>query len=283
MSSTDPIILIGAHRSGTTWLGDALSRAPGVAYWVEPRHIWTRGNAYRPDDVLAAKDATPRVAGAIRRRFAQFVSFHNAHRFAEKTPSNCLRVPFVHAVFPEAKVLLLVRDGRSVLRSTSEIQDKGVPGGRILQRMAQVPVWEWPAYGFQLGDALLAKALKRPLRYWGPRPPGWKEWVGADDRDVMLAKQWVGCVRAAVRDARSLPEGVVLEMRYEDILKDAKVWAERIAEFCELDAPGDFVAYVASSARPELADRWRGALDEGTLARVRPHMEPTLKELGYEW
>lgn len=282
-ASPPPIILLGAHRSGTTWLGDALSRAPGVAYWVEPRHIWTRGNAYRRDDVLTAADATPRIRQGIRASFDRFVREHNAERFAEKTPSNCLRVPFIHAVYPEARFLVIIRDGRSVLRSTAEIHKKGVRGARIVRRMRQVPLWEWPAYGFQLTDALRAKLLKRPLKFWGPRPPGWRQWVGADPRDVILSKQWAGCVRHLVDDAAKLPQGSVLQMRFEDVVRDSRQWAERIAEFCEIDDGSEFVEYIATSAKPELAERWRGALDEETLALVRPHMEPLLKELGYEW
>ena len=56
-----PIILIGTHRSGTTWLGQVLSRHSSLAYWVEPRYVWSWGNNYKPDDVLTKINAKPRI------------------------------------------------------------------------------------------------------------------------------------------------------------------------------------------------------------------------------
>jgi hypothetical protein len=72
-------------------------------------------------------------------------------------------------------------------------------------------------------------------------------------------------------------------MRFEDLVADAGAWAERIAGFVDMDKPDEFIEYVAQSARPEIADRWRDALDDETLERVRPHMAPLLSELGYDW
>ena len=36
MSAAPPILVTGAHRSGTTWVGKMLALAPGVAYLHEP-------------------------------------------------------------------------------------------------------------------------------------------------------------------------------------------------------------------------------------------------------
>ena len=35
-----PVVILGAARSGTTLLGELLSRVPEVAYWVEPKSLW---------------------------------------------------------------------------------------------------------------------------------------------------------------------------------------------------------------------------------------------------
>jgi hypothetical protein len=37
-----PILVTGAHRSGTTWVGKMLSATPGVAYISEPLNVWHR-------------------------------------------------------------------------------------------------------------------------------------------------------------------------------------------------------------------------------------------------
>jgi hypothetical protein len=42
-----PILVTGAHRSGTTWVGKMLSATPGVAYISEPLNVWHRPGVLR--------------------------------------------------------------------------------------------------------------------------------------------------------------------------------------------------------------------------------------------
>jgi hypothetical protein len=277
----DPIILVGTHRSGTTWLGEVLSRHPRLAYWVEPRHVWTWGNSYTPDDVLTADHATDRVKAHIRDAFAAFVADAGKDRLAEKTPSNCLRLPFIRAVYPRARVLLLVRDGRSVLRSTDEIMATGVPLTRVLTRARQTPVLEWPAYAGQAAGTVWRRVTGRKLNYWGPRPPGWREWVGRDEPDVILARQWSGTIARAIDDAEGDP--LVHRIRYEDLMARPRAVMAEACAFADLAQPGPVIDAAEATADPTRADKWREALDEQTLELVRPHMQPTLERLGYAW
>lgn len=284
--SNAPIILLGAHRSGTTWLGEVFSKHPVLAYWVEPRHVWTWSNAYTPDDILNESHATPRVQRHIRRTFGKYVDRRDASRLCEKTPSNLLRIPFIRAVYPDAKLIMIVRDGRSVLRSTDEILSRGVPVSQIARRAVRTPLPEWPAYAGAAWGALKRKVTGEKLKYWGPRPPGWSEWVGAEHPDVILARQWAGCVSRALDDAERIErEGQepVLTFRYEDMMASPREVATSICEHCELVLPGPIIDEAERSADASRANKWREALDQETLDRVRPHMEPVMSGLGYTW
>lgn len=283
--SDAPIILVGTHRSGTTWLGEVLSQHPRLAYWVEPRHVWTWGNSYTPDDVLTEAHATDKVRARIRKTFADFVKAEGKDRLAEKTPSNCLRLRFIRAVYPEARILLVIRDGRSVLRSTDEILAKGVPWERILTRARQTPIAEWPAYGRQAFDTICRKVTRKKLKYWGPRPPGWREWLGSDSTDLVMAKQWAGTIGRAIDDADWLEargQGV-FRFRYEDLMQRPRELMTQICDYAELADPEPVIAFTDKTADPTRSEKWRSALDEELLALVRPHMEPTLARLGYSW
>lgn len=277
----EPIILVGTHRSGTTWLGEVLSRHPRLAYWPEPRHVWTWGNSYTPDDVLTAADATDRVREHIRTTFSEFVEREGKDRLTEKTPSNCLRLPFIRAIYPHAPILFVIRDGRSVLRSTDEIMTTGVPLRRVLARARETPVLDWPAYAGQAAGTVLRRITGKKLSYWGPRPPGWREWVGRDAPDVVLAKQWSGIIGRAADDADGDPG--VYRFRYEDLMARPREIMAEACDFARLENPGPVINFAAETADPTRADKWRDSLDPETLELVRPHMQPTLKRLGYNW
>jgi hypothetical protein len=47
--SDQPILVTGAHRSGTTWVGKMLSAAHNIAYISEPLNVWHRRGVYRAD------------------------------------------------------------------------------------------------------------------------------------------------------------------------------------------------------------------------------------------
>lgn len=283
--SDAPIILVGTHRSGTTWLGEVLSQHPRLAYAIEPRHIWTWGNSYTPDDVLTEAHATDKVRAHIRDAFAAYVKAQGKDRLAEKTPSNCLRLRFIRAVYPEARILLVIRDGRSVLRSTDEILAKGVPWERILTRARQTPITEWPAYGRQALNTIWRKVSGKKLNYWGPRPPGWREWLDCDSTDLVMAKQWAGTIGKAVEDAdllESQGKGV-FRFRYEDLMQQPRELMTRICDYAELANPEPVIAFTERTADPSRSEKWRAQLDDEVLELVRPHMQPTLERLGYTW
>lgn len=277
-----PIVLIGTHRSGTTFLGDALGRQPDIAYWIEPRHVWVRGNAYTPDDRLDAAHARPAVRAAIRRSLDAYTRRLGKSRLAEKTPSNCLRIPFIHAVLPEARILIILRDGRSVLRSTGEIMARGMPTSRILQRALETHPADWPAEFGRLASAVTRKLTRQPLKYWGPRPPGWRDWIGLGP-DALLAHQWAASINAALDDAASLQPEAAFTFRYEDLMRQPEHTARRIAEFCRLADPDALAAFITAEADPARADKWRDELSRETLDAVEPIMRPTLERLGYRW
>lgn len=264
-------------------MGSVFERHPALAYWPEPRHVWSWGNSYKPDDRLTGADARENVRRKIHAIFGRFVAEAGKSRLVEKTPSNCLRIPFLRAVFPDAKIILVVRDGRSVLRSTGEIQDKGVPTSRIVQRALETPWFEWPAYAGRAAMTITRKITRRPLTFWGPRPPGWREWVRQDHPDVVRAKQWSATILSAVEDGQRDDPERFMQFKYEDLMHSPREVMQRIVDFAELEGAGALVDHVAGSADPNRQGKWRDQLDSETIDRIRPHMEPTLNRLGYQW
>ena len=278
-----PVILLGTQRSSTTYMGRVFAEHPSLAYWPEPRHVWTWGHGYRSNDLLTANDVTPRINRHIHKQFEQFVREHGRERLIEKTPSNCLRIGFIHKLFPDAIFLQIVRDGRSVIQSTKNILRGGMPSRRIMQRALQTPWWEWPAYMLPALGAIKRKVTKQSLKFWGPRPPGWQNWLTHDPPHVVLARQWVGTITRALDDGQALPTEQYFKYRYEDFVQEPGKIMEQLFDVAQLEPCPGIIENVVASVDPMRANKWREALDESTLQDIRPVMEPVLQRLGYDW
>ena len=281
-NSEPPIILIGMPRSGTTWLGDALSQAADVAYWKEPRQVWCYGNYFQPDDVLTEEHATDRVKNYIRRRFAAFTLSHGALRFCEKTPSNCLRIRFVHEVFPDAKFIFLIRDGRAVFQSSRGMQEQIITWKRIRARITESSVREFPAF-LQTLPGLWSKILGRPLQHWGIRPPGWKKWPEYLTPNQITARQWADSMEIALRDMKSVPDGQRISSRYEELMADPVFHGGKLVDFLGIKDRQSVERFIRETARPARAAAWNQEIAPQCLEEIRPITEPALLKLGYSW
>lgn len=284
-----PIILIGTHRSGTSWLfNDVFSRHPDLACWKEPRYVWEWGNNFKLDDVLTANDARQEVIEHIRTRFAKFVKVQAKKRLFEKSPSNCLRLTFINKVYPRAKIIHVIRDGRAVFASSSQIIEKGyyrqeVLSRRLLEMIRETPTWAIPAYIPSIFEIGISKLFNRKLKYWGTRPSGWRDWLDSDSPNVVLAKQWSETINQSVDDAQIINHDFYYRFYYEDLINKPKKIMTQIIDFVELDSAGDLVTDVVKSVNPEKQDQWINLIDQATLEEIKPYIEPTLNKLGYIW
>lgn len=116
--------VIGCGRSGTTILGDLLSRHPSVDYLFEPYHLWAA--VHPATDItgiyqsiparieLNADDVTSEVLGRYRALF-----HHSGDRecFLEKTPQNATRIGFLESLEPGCRYVHIKRDGLEVAES----------------------------------------------------------------------------------------------------------------------------------------------------------------------
>jgi hypothetical protein len=288
MNLQAPVIIVGTHRSGTTWLGQAFSRHPDLAYWSEPRYVWEWGNNYRSNDLLTNNDAKPKIISHIHQRFNHFVQQHNKIRLIEKTPSNCLRLSFINAVYPEAKIIHIIRDGRSVFSSTNQIINDGyyrpeVLSNRMQEMLLETPLYAWPAYMPKILDAIVSKFFNRTVNFWGPRPPGWQSWVNHDSCNIILAKQWVNTIEKAIKDGKKINPKQYIKVYYEDLIVRPNEIVKDIFDFAELKSDQDTIDYICQTADRSKSTKWQDGIEDNILLEIRPYLEPTLNQLGYQW
>lgn len=285
MKVEKPIFIVGAPRSGTTFVGVALEKHPDIAVWPETNNVWMWGHAYKLDDTLSEKDLTPKIKKHIEEKFFRYLKKSGRKRICDKTPRNCLRLRYVLAVFPDAKIIHVVRDGRAVINSTKNEYTKHyvLPSWKSLQnKLGNLPIWEWYVYIPRL-TALLKRAMGISLDYWGARPPGWDEWVGKLSPQAVLAKQWVSTIEIATQEGRKLPPENYLEIHYEDFIASSQETIARIANFAEIEDPAPIIEFCSLNADPSRNNKWKKSIDPNTLDEIRKIIEPTMAQLGYIW
>jgi hypothetical protein len=133
----EPVFIIGSPRSGTTALGHALGRHPEL--WVSKESYFLHqlfGNG-RPGQVWEHNQKRPtpswlREEQVARAEFLGFIgigmnalfsSRSGGRRWVDQTPLYTPMADDLADMFPGAKFLHLVRDGRSVVRSMSHFEN----------------------------------------------------------------------------------------------------------------------------------------------------------------
>lgn len=185
-------------------------------------------------------------------------------RLLEKTPENCLRLPFMAGLFPDAKIIYLIRDGRANVHSLLE-------------------GWRQPRLfpGYDTPIPVTSPGQTRG-RWAFTLIPGWRELVNRPLIEI-CAHQWA-VSNGAVLDYAATPGALpVLTMRYENLIADADAALTQIAAFLDLD-PMEIPAYgrplpeINVVSRPG-AEKWRR--EEEAINRISPIIKPMMERLGY--
>lgn len=154
MSSTHPEIfpfILGCGRSGTTLLraifdSHAAMAIPHESYFITKLagrrrryernggfdtdrftrdlvgHSWFHRWGLNPEDVRGAfrRERPADFPGAVRSVFSLYAAVHDKPRYGDKTPMYVLHIPLLAGLFPEARFVHIVRDGRDVAMSLLE-------------------------------------------------------------------------------------------------------------------------------------------------------------------
>jgi hypothetical protein len=274
-----PVFVVGAPRSGTATLGDVLGSHPEAVFVREPRLLWRHGNE-SGSDLLRPADARPEVRDHIRATFAELVRAGGGRRLVEKSPSNSLRIPFVHEVFPDALFVHIIRDGPDCIAA---IRRKWVetPHGanrrqrdRIRRHLREVQWRRAPRHAAELARQLLPRRFAPVVgaRQWGPRIPGLDGLVRDLDLLEVCALQWRTCVELACHDGRQLPADRYLEVRLDQLDRDR---VAQVAAWCGLDDPAVLARYDALYDDRKIVAR-ADELDPDERRRVAAWIEPTV-------
>lgn len=281
----NPVIIIGAPRSGTNMLRDVLVRLREVATWPadEINYIWRHGNVRHPSDEFTASMARPRVRGYVRRQFDRVGRRYGASTVVEKTCANSLRVSFVDAVVPEARYLFIRRDGVDAVGSAMERWKAPLDIPYLVRKVRFVPLTDLPYYGGRYLWYRLCRLSSRERRLgsWGPRLDGMSDLLVRHHLDEVCALQWQRCVEAACGAFETMDTSRWLEIVYEDFVRDPERELARITAFLDLDIAGDQRAEAVAGVRADSIGKGRDRLDTEARHRIETLVGNTLQRFGY--
>jgi hypothetical protein len=278
-----PTFIVGAARSGTTMMGEILSAHPDVAYWIEPKYVWRYGRPAARNDVRTREEATRHVRAYIRARFANFLRIAAKRWFLEKTPSNCFRLPFIHEIFPDARFVHVLRDGRDVAISARK-KWMSPPERSALWRRAtsfEIPLRDAPFYAADFLRDVVGRQVKPQKAYiWGPQFPGIREVRRVHSVLETCAWQWRTSVEAAFQGFAEIPGSQVHTFHYEEFVRDPEAGLRAIVGFLDVEPDAGWFDAAVQMVDGLPAGRWREA-PSGELELIEPILRPTLRRLGY--
>jgi Sulfotransferase family len=269
---TAPIFVLGCPRSGTSVLLQALLQSPELRSVQSEGHIlWDEFHHPRDrswdSDALGAVDVSRREREYVYRAIRWWA---RGRRFVDKTPENCLRVPYLDALFPDARFVFLRRRAADNVSSLME-------GWRARPRFVK----------YTLPERLHGIAPLDGSRWSFVLVPGWRELRDAPLEEI-CARQYLACNEAVLEARERLDGSRWVDLAYEGLVATPveelqRVHAELGLELTEAaagnaqslaDKP---TATTLTAPRPE---KWREHNREA-IERVLPGLVAVEQRLGY--
>jgi len=269
-----PLFIVGTGRSGSTILGNVLSFHKEIGYLNEPKLLWhsvypeedlignyTRGEAFYR---LGAEHANEQVKRRVRRIYGAYLRATGSCRVLDKYPELIFRVPFVQAIFPDAKFLFLVRNGWDTCTSISKWSKD-----HVVQPRNEVHDWwgvnsrKWKLLADQIvsGDEDLCPALVTIRSF--------------KENTDRAAVEWCVTMKEGLALCQRVRESVMM-VKFEDLTENPDTVLKDILEFCELDPDPKFLSY-ALRALHKVPRRDPVELHPS----IRPTFDKTMAALGY--
>lgn len=269
-----PIFIVGTGRSGSTILGVVMSMHRDVGFLNEPKALWhaiypcedvvgnyAKGDArYR----LEAGDATEKVKRRARRLSGAYLRSVNSTRVVDKYPELIFRVPFVRAIFPDAKFIFLVRNGWDTCRSIESWSGRlGTQVDHDVQDWWGLNNRKWRLMVDQLVPTEQSLADNRD------------EIADFADHTDMSVVEWIVTMREGLRQLRR-NEDCFHMLRYEELVENPRRELSRVLAFCELKHDEPFFDFAVEKLQPPPR---RSSFDMHPV--LRQPFEKTMKALGY--
>ncbi len=281
-----PVFLLGAGRSGTKFLRNIIGTSSQVsAIPYDINYIWRYGNDSHPNDELTPEILNDSIKSYIKKNLTKLAKKNspkeNASILLEKSVPNTLRPAFIQAIYPEAKFIHLIRDGRAVSESALRLWQLPPKRSYLLKKIKYFP-WENYQYAFRYAKGLVkSKMFPSSIQHiWGPRYSGIAEDVSTLPLETVCARQWKKCVEISRSQLSQMNQENILEIHYEDLMKDSKA-LEAICDFIGISDKTNVISNYEKKVVRSNAKKWEKTLTKKQLELINAEIEALNSSLGY--
>lgn len=258
-----PLFIVSTPRSGSTLLFETLAHAPdlftiggeshhlieGLAPFTPAAHGW------HSNRLTASDAASPATAMLVRAFYTQLRNRHGQAaagrvRMLEKTPKNALRIPFIDAIWPDARFIYLYRDPRQTIASMMRAWQSGK-----FRTYLNLPGWTGLPWSLVL-------------------VPGWQSVAGAELSRV-VAHQWATATDILISDLAALPPDRTRAIDYDDLLRSPHAAITGLANSLDVGWDvrlGDALPPSRMTLTAPARDKWREL--EGDIEAVWETLAP---------
>ena len=217
--------IVGDRRKALYILHNIIHRDPASTLPHEADAFWM---TYFRDyyNYMTENDYTEEMAAYFRKKVLQVQNLWGRPRFVNKNLQNSFRVRLLNLIFPDAKFIHIIRDGRAVAFSLLNKKADGATSPILI-------------VGFK--DILRDKyQLNRSELYnYGL---AWKEYV------------------TKAREATAIAKGRYYEVRYEKLVREPYNELRNIIDFCELDWYSKFEEKIPPTQN--MNEKWKQKASE---------------------
>jgi len=268
-----PVFVLGAPRSGTTLIFRLLRESPELGSLAGEGHdLWRTFHHPRSSGWDSDALGPGEVRRGERRYVDAWLASHFAQcRFVEKTPENCLRVPYLLELFPDALFVTVRRNPCDVISS--------LIGG-----------WRDPASRYR--SYFVPEDLEIPghrhRRMWCfALIEGWRGYASSPVPEIAFA-QWDQCT-AAIEAARPLvPSARWVDLHLEELSRRGFAAVEGLWSALGLAEPlsaqarlAELLADPPNALTQPAVEKWRRD-HPAEIAALLPRIAVAADSRGYE-
>jgi hypothetical protein len=281
-------------------LGQILGKHPLIAEWYEPYFVWDYYFGKKTDDIRVQSDATPKVREFITKEFQYFTKKAQKDIVIDKSPTHVFHIPFIHAIYPNAKWIHILRDGRDVTLSIHKewrkralitensdylgffkLTKEFLKRQPYLRNKLQALFFELKTRHTLIPSKLLNKSKWQGYAGWGPRFGGWQELIKKMSTLEFNSYQWLYCINQIYEDKGFLSEDNLIEIRYEQLISNPEDVLEKVLYFLNLAFPKSFMRKIPK-LKSDNFNKWEKEFSLSQKMEISSVLTEKLIELNYE-